>query len=202
MYLFGSCIPRNNFMKILIVNNNTKHLAKIKESLVGHQLEIQKYKPGLSFNWEDKDLIILSGGGGEGQELCDEHKPGHLWYEDELSFVRSCTKPMIGICMGFEIIARAYGASVTEAPELIKGYRRVIATTEGAKIFGLKHLLQYQSHEWRVEKAPLDFEVLARSETGVEAFIKDDKEALRLGLQFHPEQPGSLRLAKLIQLTT
>src|SRR5438105_4905350 len=106
-------------MKILLVNNHTVHLNSLGKALAGHQIEVQTYRPGIEFNYQDKDLIILSGGGGEGLEIDDEYQPGRLWYDDEMKLVRTADKPILGICMGFEVIARAYGAPVTSVGSLI-----------------------------------------------------------------------------------
>jgi GMP synthase-like glutamine amidotransferase len=108
-------------MKILLINNNTLHLESLNKSLNGHQVEVQVYKPGLQFNHDDKDMVILSGGGGEGLEIYDQHRPGRLWYEDEMDFVLNCDKPLIGICMGFEVICAAYGQKIYETPVLTQG---------------------------------------------------------------------------------
>jgi hypothetical protein len=65
-------------MKILLINNNTIHLDALEQSLTGHEIEIQKYQPGLEFHDTDKDLVILSGGGGEGLEIEDKVTPHKL----------------------------------------------------------------------------------------------------------------------------
>jgi hypothetical protein len=72
-------------MKILLVNNNTQHLNELKKSLAGHEVEIQDYKPGIWFHDVGKDIIILSGGGGEGREVHDFHKPNILWRRNTAS---------------------------------------------------------------------------------------------------------------------
>lgn len=187
-------------MKILLVDNHTQHMKNLMESLAGHIVQIQKYEPGVKLNWQGKDLVILSGGGGEGQEICDEHKPGHLWYEDELKLVRNCKVPIIGICMGFEVIARAYGAEVTQAPSLIKGFQEVRATDLGARIFGYDKLRQFESHEWCVQKPSKNLKILAHSKTGIEAFVVEDKKSPKYAFQFHPEKGGTLNLKNLLNL--
>ena len=87
-------------MKILLVNNHTAHLKDLSSALAEHEVEMQNYFPGINFNDQDKDLVILSGGGGEGLEVNDEYEPGRLWYQDEMNFVKTTTKPVLGICMG------------------------------------------------------------------------------------------------------
>lgn len=185
-------------MKILLINNNTQHLKDLKKSLRGHEVEVQVYKPGLDFHHQDKDLVVLSGGGGEGLEIFDFLKPGKLWYEDQMNFVRYCDKPIIGICMGFEVIASAYGAKIIEKPDLIQGYKPVSPTKKGKTMFGLGSLNQFESHYWQVKDvSPTELEVLAESPTGIEAIKHKTRNIF--ATQFHPEKGGSLHLNELIK---
>ena len=159
---------------------------------------MQKYRPGLNFETAGKDLVILSGGGGEGREIDDSIKAGHLWYEDELNFVKSCDKPILGICMGFEIICRAYGSEVEEIPVVIKGPAYLKVTRNGRKLLQHRKIHQYEAHKWRVRKAPKGFKTLAKSRAGIEV-IKHKKRPI-LATQFHPELGGSIKLTDLIKI--
>jgi GMP synthase-like glutamine amidotransferase len=184
-------------MKILVVNNHTQHLDHLSTALAGNDLEFVMYQPGAEFNWEDKDLIVLSGGGGEGLEINDATPSGKLWYHDEMEFILSCDKPILGICMGFEVIARAYGSKVEEMKELIMGFRKLSTTTKGNSHFSREKLKQYEAHQWRV--ADIDtrqFNVLAESRTGIE-IIKHKTRPI-MATQFHPEKGGSLKVASLL----
>jgi len=177
-------------MKILLVNNNTQHFEELEKALVGHDVEVQDYKPGIWFHDVGKDLVILSGGGGEGREVHDYHKPHELWYEDEMKFVRKTDRPLLGICMGFEIITSAFGAKITHMP--VKGleqFETVKTTLKGRKKLGKKKLWQFEAHDWRVQSVPRKhFEVLAKSKTGVE--IIRHKTLPIVATQFHPEVHG------------
>jgi GMP synthase-like glutamine amidotransferase len=185
-------------MKILLVNNNTLHIDELHEALRGHEVEIQNYKPGIKFNDQGKDLVILSGGGGEGKELNDYHRPNELWYQDEIKFIQSTNKPIVGICMGFEIIAAAHGAKVTEMPKGIEKFVNVKVTFKGRKKVGRKKLWQFEAHDWRVKSvSKKQFDILAKSKTGVE--IIRHKTRPIVATQFHPEMPGgSLMLQDLL----
>lgn len=183
-------------MRILLIDNHTEHKRALAEALTGHEVEVQQYRPGLNFNTEGKDLVILSGGGGEGREIDDTIKADHLWYEDELSFVRNCNKPVLGICMGFEIICRAYGSEVEEMPEALKGPAYLKVTRNGRKLLSHKKIHQYEARKWRVKKAPKGFKVLAKSPVGVE-IIQHKKKPI-LATQFHPELGGTLSVPQLI----
>jgi GMP synthase-like glutamine amidotransferase len=185
-------------MKILLVNNNTQHIDELHKALRGHEVEIQDYKPGIKFNDQGKDLVILSGGGGEGKELHDYHRPNELWYNDEIKFILSTDKPILGICMGFEIIAAAHGAKVTQMPKGIDEFATVKTTLKGRKKIGKKKLWQFEGHDWRVKSVPRKyFEVLAKSKTGVEIICHKTRPII--ATQFHPEMPGgTLHLRNLL----
>lgn len=185
-------------MKILLVNNNTRHLDALKEALNGHELEVLVYKPGVSFNEAGKDLVVLSGGGGEGYEIDDEARPGKLWYNDEMDFVMRASTPILGICMGFEIITRAYGGQVKELDSLVQGHKSLRTTKKGHDEFNRKMLRQFESHEWHVpEVSTKHFDILADSATGIE-LIRHKKRQI-LASQFHPEKGGTLSLSRLVQ---
>jgi para-aminobenzoate synthetase len=184
-------------MRVLLIDNHTEHKKALEAALAGHDVEVQKYRPGLNFHTEGKDLVILSGGGGEGREIYDTHKAGHLWYEDELNFVKNCDKPLLGICMGFEIICRAYGSSVEEMPAVVEGATDLKVTRKGKKAFVQKSIRQHEAHKWRVKKAPKGFKVLAKSPTGIE-IIKHKRRPI-IATQFHPEKDGSLNVGALVE---
>src|SRR5680860_419270 len=154
-------------MKILLIDNNTVHKTNLLENLANHQVEIQIYKPGMKFHDADKDLVILSGGGGEGQEIADSYNKEGLWYKDEIDFVKTTTKPVLGICMGFEVICYAFGASVNQMDKTIHGVKQIKTTSLGQKLFNNKVLKQFEAHKWSVKLPPTNFDVLAESATGV-----------------------------------
>ena len=184
-------------MKILLINNHTQHLDSLNTALADHEVETQMYRPGIKFHVDDKDLVILSGGGGEGLEIYDIFKRGRPWYEDQMKFVLTCEKPIIGICMGFEVICRAYGANIKKLDKLLQGKVRITNNEEGAEFFGKKRLEQYESHEWAVpEVNSFCLDVLAKSKTGVE--VIKHKTRPMIATQFHPEKGGSLDLPALI----
>lgn len=166
-------------MKILIIDNNTRHLKALLACLKDHSIEVRKYNPGLNFDTSGKDLVILSGGGGEGKEANDHTHSGELWYQDETKFILDCRKPLIGICMGFELIAQAFGAEIKKLPKLVEGFKQIQPIGQ-----------VFESHRWCVTEVPTShFSVLAESDDGIE-MIQHKKRAI-VACQFHPEIPGS-----------
>lgn len=178
----------SNKMRILLIDNHTDYLHNFAELFANHTVEIQEYRPGLDFHTAGKDLVILSGGGGEGYELKDTFR-GKLWYEDEMNFVLGCQQPLVGICMGFEVISAAYGSEIEHVGRLISGFRTQAASTTGRKHLGHAKLRQYEHHRYGVPKiSSKHFEVLADSRSGVE-MIKHKTRKI-VASQFHPEQAG------------
>lgn len=189
-------------MKILLINNHTEHLQAMLESLAGHEVEIQKYRPGIDFHDSGKDLVILSGGGGEGLEITDRVTKTKLYYQDEMNFVRDTEVPVLGICMGFEVIVNTFGGKIFYQPDLVHGFRTAQLTDSGRKIFNHKSLKQVESHYWYVPEVPEnELEVLARSaDTGAIEMVRHKNKSKKiLGTQFHPEEGGTLALARIIK---
>jgi len=180
-------------MNILLVNNHTRHIGALSSQLAGHNVEILEYQPGAIFNAKHKDLVILSGGGGEGREIRDKHK-GDLWYKDELQFILDCPAPMLGICMGFELMAHAYGSPIATLDKGLHNFVDFQARDGQA-------FRQFESHDFAVQQvSSKHFEVLAESETGIE-IIKHHQRPI-FATQFHPELGGSLQLSRLLTIAT
>jgi anthranilate/para-aminobenzoate synthase component II len=164
-------------MKILLINNHTRHLESLNKSLSGHEVEVQIYRPGLKFNDVGKDLVILSGGGGEGLEIDDFIQRGKLWYQDEMEFILRTAKPIIG--------------------KMLEGPVEITATARGQKLLGSKKLKQFEAHHWHLASPPKGFDILGESESGIEIIKKDNI----LATQFHPEKGGTMTLTNLIKET-
>ncbi len=93
--------------------------------------------------------------------------------------------PILGICLGFELICEKYGAMVRRHKKRIEGIKN-IRLGQKDKLFDSLHVpTVYENHIYRVEEAPVDFDILATSDSGIEA-IKHKKKKL-YGVQFHPE---------------
>lgn len=184
-------------MKILLVNNHTEHLEAMLTSLAGHEVEIQNYQPGIDFQDAGKDLVILSGGGGEGLEIIDKTSKSKLLYQDEMNFVRNTNVPVLGICMGFEVIVNSFGGKIHYQPKLIHGFRGIHLNDEGKNLFKQRTLKQVESHYWCTpEVSHKELQVLARSESGIEIVKHKNKKIL--GTQFHPEEGGTMNLSQLL----
>ena len=109
--------------------------------------------------------------------------------------------PILGICLGHQAIAAAFGAEVVHAKKLMHG-KVLTVSTDGKSIYaGISNPFQamrYHSLAVAQESLPGCLEVTARSEDGEVMGIRH-KEHLTEGVQFHPESimtPVGKRLLK------
>ena len=166
-------------MKILIVNNGTKIVHNFTRILSEHEVDVVRQTELKSVNTNLFDAIMLSGSSKYSLELY-RHT-----YSIEEKLIRETMIPILGICLGFELIIAAYGGIIRRHTERSIGIKKIILNKSGGLFASLHKPVVYQNHTYRVETVPSDFETLAYSETGIEA-IKH-KEKCMYGVQFHPE---------------
>lgn len=189
-------------MKILLVNNQTLHLNEIKNGLSEHQLTVVDYRPGMDLSDEGFEMIILSGGGGQGSEVNDTYDyRGTLWYQAEIDFVLRTKLPVMGICMGFEVIARAFGETIDKMPRRVRDFQMLNPRGRGKDIFGTEVIKQFESHEWHLADIKQNhLKAIVDSRWGIEAFHHKDRPIL--ATQFHPEVVGgSHSIADMVNYT-
>jgi GMP synthase (glutamine-hydrolysing) len=127
-------------------------------------------------------LIVFGGS----QSALDDAEPG---ITDELEWLESCAlpsaRPLLGICLGAQLLARSLGGKVYRHPEnrVEIGYTEVSPMPDKTDFLAAPTLF-YQWHEWTFE-IPMGAEHLARSEAfDAQAFRYDSNV---YGLEFHPE---------------
>ncbi len=108
--------------------------------------------------------------------------------------------PILGVCLGHQSIAVAYGATVTNAKELCHGKSSLMAHN-GKGIFehcpNPMEVARYHSLSVKADTVPDCLEVTAKAEGEIMA-IKH-KEYDVVGLQFHPESintPQGMQIIK------
>ena len=99
------------------------------------------------------------------------------------------SKPLLGVCLGHQAIAVAFGADVRRAPELLHGKTSSVThTNEGvlANINSPFTATRYHSLAIDEKTLPKELHVTGRSESGVVMAVRHTSLPIE-GVQFHPE---------------
>jgi len=129
---------------------------------------------------------LIVGGSDEGHA----GRPEELsWVAEEMAYIRSAVDagvPMLGLCMGAQMLAASYGGTVLGRPDGFTewGFYPVHATDEGRDLFaGTTHF--NQGHFEGIFALPEQATLLARGDHfPVQAFRIGENA---YGLQFHPD---------------
>src|SRR3989339_958003 len=129
-------------MNILLINNGTIRLAELKSLLQNHKVEVIEFCTLDTINTEKFNLIILSG------STTYPILGNESLYKQEIDLIKNSKKPIIGICLGFELIGYVYGAELEIMQNKEKGIVD-IQTTDTNDIFkNLPNFSVYESHRW------------------------------------------------------
>ena len=120
-----------------------------------------------------------------------DEEEAHPWLRDEKRFLRELLDrgtPMLGVCLGSQLVAEAAGGEVRQAERPEIGWHEIELTPEGEADPLLSVLpnrfesFQYHHYEWL---PPPEGVTLARSANALQAFRLGERPVW--GLQFHPE---------------
>ena len=120
-----------------------------------------------------------------------------------LKIVKSLSKkiPILGVCLGHQIIGQAFGAKIINAKKLMHGKTSKISHNKTGIFKNVKkNLLGTRYHSLIIDRKTLnkDFIVTAKTEDNVIMGIMHKKYNLH-GVQFHPESISTKEGMKLIK---
>lgn len=142
------------------------------------------YAPNVPYqfpNAEDFDLIIpLGAPWGAWDDGCIGN-----WLLPEVEWVKSIVesgRPMLGICFGGQLMARAMGGSVAKAPQCEIGWKSI--WSDDTSLVSDGPWFQFHYDRWKLPPGATE---IARNPIASQAFLIKNS----LALQFHPEVDAS-----------
>jgi GMP synthase-like glutamine amidotransferase len=173
-------------VRCIIVDNGSSHLQELLElcgrdrSNVVPLLQLAGLKP-------PADALFVLSGRHQHHPMGQRHPvlDNDDFYRPELDLIASAKHPIIGVCLGFELIAHQAGAKLRKVDQSESGVVDIYPTPEGTNWFTARRLKVAEGHRWVVEEPPPAYIPLAYSKDGIEAMANLSRRIV--GFQFHPE---------------
>ena len=169
---------------ILIVNNGSKYISDLEGVLKKFNVNYNFMSDGIDIN--KYNGAILSGG--PYLLSTKEHFDSKKY---NLSLLKNFNKPILGICLGHQLICLHYGGQIIKNKK-VKGKRKIIVVNKDKLFSGLdQELIVAENHCENIIRLPKSLELLAFSTSfDIEAIKHRNKEIY--GVQFHTEVSGSI----------
>lgn len=185
-------------MKALVVNNDSDTWQALCDTVrqAGFQIATVHHSDIHKVDMSEFDLVVLSGGwwNDDASELLSN-------YGEELRVIRESKVPILGVCIGMQLMHVALEQAVPLMDQPQSGGRGIKLTERGRKLFDLPAvIIVHKNHTRAVVEADPSFEVLASSRSGVE--IMQHRTRPLLGVQFHPEVGSVERRYSLMKALT
>lgn len=142
-----------------------------------HAFTVEKYNQ-VHPPVEGFDLVVLSGS----SIFSATENPEN--FSNEIKIIKEAKTPIVGICLGCELISYVYGAVLKRLPEREHGITK-IKTLKNNFVHEGDEFSAYEAHEWAIKKLSNKLMGFAKSKDGYEIIKVKDKKIY--GLQFHPE---------------
>lgn len=177
-------------MKTLLIDNGSTLTKKLGELSPGEEVIV-------SYDEIPDDLsaysLILLSGSSKFPVYGNEDK-----FSRELNLIRSTNTPVVGICLGHELIAHAFNSPLTHFNKQHVGITTVNVIEKHFMFKDRGSFSVYENHQYGVTK--VSDELIALAETDHAIAVIKHREKPIYGFQFHPEHHAEKQLGDEIFL--
>lgn len=168
--------------RILVVDNYDSFVFNLVQYLaqLGADVEVKRNDEVDPAQIDEYDGILISPGPGT---------PAQAGCCIALVQASDGSVPILGVCLGHQAIAEAFGATVNRAPELLHGKTSQVYHQNVGVLQGLREpftATRYHSLAVDPSTMPAALEVTGTTESGVIMAVRHRTLAIE-GVQFHPE---------------
>ena len=153
-------------MKGIIINHDTRYIGDIIKLFYG--CDVIHFKNFNIDQVESYDYVILSGG--------PTPDPTFENIKEEIEWIKKTEKPILGICLGIQIICAAFGGNM-------KRFEKNRKLNENLKFVDIDYNMLY-NHSYYFDQIPQDF--VGEIKNNVVVWIKHKTKPI-LAFQGHPE---------------
>jgi GMP synthase-like glutamine amidotransferase len=164
-------------VKTLLIDNGSTLTKKLGELSPGEET-IVTYDE-IPKDISDFSLILLSGSS-QFPVYGNEEK-----FTEEIQLIKSSIIPIVGICLGHELIAHAFESTLNHLAEQHVGMSEVTVINQHPMFSGRETFEVYENHQYGVTEIGEELIVLAKTDHAIATFKHKEKHIY--GFQFHPE---------------
>jgi len=131
--------------------------------------------------------------------------PGHPGRPEDVGICRQLfdhfpDTPILGVCLGHQLMAHHFGADITHAPQPMHGKYSTVALSPSPLFEGIPEKIEVvRYHSLVVKEAPKEFEVVAHSLDDEQIMAIQHRNKPWFGVQFHPESVGTSHGMEIIR---
>ncbi len=181
-------------MKVLLIDNYDSFIYNLEYDLKSLGFEVMVCRNDIDYDklvrlTLNHDALVISPG------PSNPENAGHCIKLVKNFYIR---KPILGVCLGHQIIAEALGGEVNTANDIVHGKVSSTEITDSALFEKLKGPIRVaRYHSLIVNRLPFELKVIAQSQNKEIMAIEHTKYPV-YGLQFHPESIMTLNGGKIL----
>ena len=169
---------------ICIIDCGTSWLQEIKDNLsnLGYESKVIKLDEIEDSVFTSFSGIVISGAPTLLTQVNQQE------YFDKFSFIKSIEIPVLGICLGHQIIGLLHGSKI-QAEQMIDKMEQIEILQENNLFNGIQNLAEFREEHSEFISLPENFVLHAKSESCDNESMKHKDKNL-YSVQFHPEVSG------------